>query len=178
MALPHYAPLWDKMPQNAPLFIVDADSIVVRYPLHNSRRQAFARSHAHCSKFVLVTLNVPIKRLSVNSGPVSQFFSCHCLHASFIFRYSSYDTAPAFRSAISCSSFSLSLARLAAMACCSAVFAVCLVIFSFARSRRRAAASSFLLKLLCAHPSSRCFVSHEVSSSSLIFRRPVTFSAQ
>ena len=86
MALPHYDPLWDKMPQNAPLFILECDSVGIYYPLHDGRRQSFARSHAHSAKFVFVTLNVPIKRLSVNSSPVGQFLSCHCFHVSFIFR--------------------------------------------------------------------------------------------
>ena len=31
-ALPHYAPKCPKMPQNAPLFFVDANAVVMRYP--------------------------------------------------------------------------------------------------------------------------------------------------
>ena len=54
----------------------------------------------------------------------------------FIFKYSSYDTAPCLRAAISCSNFSLSSARLAAMACCFPTS------FPLARSRRKAAALS------------------------------------
>ena len=38
MALPHYAPLWDKMPQNAPLFFVKCDPVGIHYPFHNGRR--------------------------------------------------------------------------------------------------------------------------------------------
>ena len=38
MALPHYDPLWDKMPQNAPLFFVKCDPVGIHYPFHNGRR--------------------------------------------------------------------------------------------------------------------------------------------
>ena len=38
MALPHYDPLWDKMPQNAPLFVVKCDPVAIHYPFHNGRR--------------------------------------------------------------------------------------------------------------------------------------------
>ena len=145
MVFPHYWTLWDKIPHYWTLFIVDADAIVVCYPLHDDGRQSFARPHAHSAKLVLVTTKITVKRLSVNPSPIGQFLSCHRLHFSlftfhfslFIFIYSSYDTAPCLRSAISRSSRALSSSRLAATAI--ACFSVALPL---ARSSRRAAASS------------------------------------
>ena len=137
MAFPHYWTLWDKIPHYWTLFIVDADAIVVCYPLHDDGRQSFARPHAHSAELVLVTTKITVKRLSVNPGPIGQFLSCHCLHTSLIFNHSSYDTAPCLRSAISRSSRALSSSRLAATAI--ACFSVALPL---ARSSRRAAASS------------------------------------
>ena len=55
------------------------------YPFHDGWRQSFTRSHAHGAKLVSVAFNVPVKRLSVNTGLVSQFLSCHCLHALSFF---------------------------------------------------------------------------------------------
>ena len=85
MAFPHYWTLWDKIPHYWTLFIVDADAIVVCYPLHDDGRQSFARPHAHSAKLVLVTTKITVKRLSVNPGPIGQFLSCHCFHTSSFF---------------------------------------------------------------------------------------------
>ena len=93
MALPHYWTLWDKIPHYWTLFIVDADAIVVCYPLHDDGRQSFARPHAHSAELVLVTTKITVKRLSVNPSPIGQFLSCHCLHFSlFTFHFSFSDT--------------------------------------------------------------------------------------
>ena len=84
MVFPHYWTLWDKIPHYWTLFIVDADAIVVCYPLHDDGRQSFARPHAHSAKLIFMAHDIPIKRLSVNTSPIRQFLSCHCLHTSFL----------------------------------------------------------------------------------------------
>ena len=97
MVFPHYWTLWDKIPHYWTLFIVDADAIVVCYPLHDDGRQSFARPHAHSAKLVLVTTKITVKRLSVNPGPIGQFLSCHCFHTSSFFWHASLTEVKATR---------------------------------------------------------------------------------